>query len=242
LNNFHHAIIVPGHAIYIGGPSLDGLESDENWVLEPFQRGGQVQTFVRHIQKAIELAKGDADAIIVFSGGQTRAAAGPRSEGQSYWEIAQLILKDDTLKNRMIVEDYARDSHENLLFSLCRFNEMTGQYPSAVTVVGFEFKKKRFYDMHLASIRYPEDQFKYVGIDPPFDPVSATERMTGEANNSLSLFQKDLYGCHSPLNQKRIDRNPFRRRHPYRITCPALTELISYCPADNRIFSGLLPW
>lgn len=59
------------------------------------------------------------------------------------------------MKERMITEEYARDSHENLIFSICRFSEMTGNYPDQITVVGFEFKRKRFEDIHRYSISYP---------------------------------------------------------------------------------------
>ena len=68
LNQFQRAIIVPGHAIYTGDSSLEGLEMDDNWVLESFQRGGQVRTFVRHIEKAVALAKEDPEAVVIFSG------------------------------------------------------------------------------------------------------------------------------------------------------------------------------
>lgn len=186
LDKLQRAIIVPGHAIYTGDSSLEGLEMDDNWILESFQRGGQVRTFVRHIEKAVAMAKEDPEAVVIFSGlvfsvlaiesslmmiciasGQTREHAGPQSEGQSYWSIANsLIHKEnnndsstiDSLATRMIVEDYARDSYENVLFSICRFQEMTGNYPSSITVVGFEFKRKRFEEVHLPSLRYPEQQ------------------------------------------------------------------------------------
>lgn len=62
------------------------------------------------------------------------------------------------MMNRMVTEEYARDSHENLLFSTCRFSEMTGQYPSKITVVGFEFKRQRFQDIHRYAIGYPQEQ------------------------------------------------------------------------------------
>jgi hypothetical protein len=42
----------------------------------------------------------------------------------------------------------ARDSLENLLFSLCRFNELSDSYPLDVTVVSFGFKKRRFEELH----------------------------------------------------------------------------------------------
>lgn len=62
------------------------------------------------------------------------------------------------MKERMITEEYAKDSHENLLFSICRFSEMTDNYPSEITVVGFEFKRKRFEEIHRQAIRYPVEQ------------------------------------------------------------------------------------
>lgn len=58
----------------------------------------------------------------------------------------------------MIIEEYAKDSHENLLFSICRFAEMTGRYPKKITVVGFEFKRKRFEDIHRYSISFPAEK------------------------------------------------------------------------------------
>ncbi|CAO3665523.1 unnamed protein product [Rhizopus stolonifer] len=110
----------------------------------------------------------------------------------------------------MITEEFAKDSHENLLFSICRFSEMTGNYPSKVTVIGFEFKRKRFETIHRSAIGYPIKQFEYVGIDPQVG--NPEDREKGEVENSLKPFSNDLYGCHGSLRQKKIHRNPFRRR------------------------------
>ena len=63
-----HAIIVAGHAIYTGPSNLDDVRSDTNWILEPFQLGGQIHTFIQHIQKGLDLLKEDKDAILIFSG------------------------------------------------------------------------------------------------------------------------------------------------------------------------------
>ena len=78
LSDRHHAIIVAGHAIYKGDPSSTLLTSneqgesslykDDDWILEPFQKGGQVTTFIKHIQKGIEVAKSDPNAVLIFSG------------------------------------------------------------------------------------------------------------------------------------------------------------------------------
>lgn len=50
---------------------------------------GEAQSFLDHIQLGVETAAADPAALLLFSGGQTRKAAGPRSEGLSYWMAAE---------------------------------------------------------------------------------------------------------------------------------------------------------
>lgn len=42
---------VPGHAIFTGCDASQAT-SDEGWILEPYQKGGSVRTYVKHITKA----------------------------------------------------------------------------------------------------------------------------------------------------------------------------------------------
>ncbi|KAI8364201.1 hypothetical protein BD560DRAFT_403300 [Blakeslea trispora] len=243
----YHSIIVAGHAIYTGPNDIEAIRQDENWALESYQQGGQVNTFIQHIQKGIQILKEDPKSVLIFSGGETRPLAGPRSEAFSYWQVAQILLEDmdeeaetkELLRGRMVTEEYARDSYENLLFSICRFSEMTGNYPDKITVVGFEFKRYRFENIHRQAIRYPKEQFEYVGIDPSGDDPA---REKGELMNSVRPFESDIYGCHGTLKQKKIYRNPYRRRHAYTASCPVLAPLLSYCPSSNSVYSGPLPW
>lgn len=67
---------------------------------------------------------------------------------------------------RATTEDHALDSFQNLLFSIARFREYTGRYPTKITVVGYEFKRSRFTNLHRAAIRWPRDRFYYIGVDP----------------------------------------------------------------------------
>ena len=104
--------------------------------------------------------------IYICTSGETRPLAGPRSEAFAYWQVAQILLESmdeedevkELLRNRMVTGEYARDSYENLLFSICRFSEMTGNYPNKITVVGFEFKRHRFENIHRRAINYPKEQ------------------------------------------------------------------------------------
>jgi hypothetical protein len=59
--------MVPGHAIWTGG-DVSRVEEDEQWVLEPMQKGGSVRTYLRHIEMGVELMKEDPRSLLVFSG------------------------------------------------------------------------------------------------------------------------------------------------------------------------------
>lgn len=187
---------------------------------------------------------------MVFSGGQTSALAGPISEGQSYWSLAEArgeLIPDaedgKSLTDRMIVEEFARDSYENLIFSIARFKEYTSNYPSNITVVGLEFKKSRFENLHRAAIKYPANQFRYVGINPA---KLSDKAVDGENVNAGIPFSKDPHGCWNRiLVSKRRDRNPFRRSHPYTFSCPELYNLLTICNRRNNIPEEIyenLPW
>ncbi|EEB98339.1 hypothetical protein MPER_02168, partial [Moniliophthora perniciosa FA553] len=100
--------------------------------------------------------------------GQTRRAS-TTTEGESYLRLAlQANLFHTTSPNQIIratTENYALDSFQNLLFSIARFQEVTGRYPSKITIVGYEMKRRRFMELHRAAIRWPKNRFRYVGVD-----------------------------------------------------------------------------
>ena len=80
--------MVAGHSIYTS--SCGKVDEENSWFLEPYQKNpGQASTFLAHIQAGIEVAVKDDDALLLFSGGETRKGAGPRSEAQSYWAVAE---------------------------------------------------------------------------------------------------------------------------------------------------------
>ena len=112
-------------------------------------------SFVSHIRAGVDAAAADPRSLLVFSGGQTRATAGPRSEALSYWMVAEHFGwwgGAEAARPRSVVEDYARDSFENLMFSICRFKEVVGRYPSRFTVIGYGFKERRFVDLHRPAL------------------------------------------------------------------------------------------
>lgn len=151
--------------------------------------------------------------------------------------------------NRTTTEIGALDSYQNLLFSLARFHELTGQYPQKVTFVSYAFKERRFVELHRAAIHYPADRFTFVGIDPVF--INDEERIqteTGERENAVVLWKKDPYACDvsTVLRAKRVERNLGRRFWSYTLSAgPTVARLLRWCDAGGKFgndFDGVLPW
>ncbi|TPX47108.1 hypothetical protein SeLEV6574_g02828 [Synchytrium endobioticum] len=187
----------------------------------------------------------DTKTVLVFSGGQTRDGAGPRTEAFSYYEIAEsaswynVTKSRPDLLRRVTTEEFARDSLENLLFSICRFREYTGHYPKWISVIGFEFKRRRFEEIHRRALKWSIIRFNYKGFDSPFQ----SPPNEGEKKNAMMPYQHDVYGCHGKLAEKRKSRNPFNRIDGYVNSCPEIRDLLLYCPSDGvSLFAGPLPW
>lgn len=246
LRDCDHLVVVCGHAVTTAESLADVDASDAAWSLLPYQRGQDLPaSFVAHVRAGVEVVQRDPDALLVFSGGQTRPTAGPRSEGGAYWAVAEHFAwwgSADDVRPRAVVEEYARDSFENLLFAIGRFKQVTGRYPAKFTVVGYAFKRDRFATLHAPALGIAPAAFKYVGLDPPLGSrfnLDAAAR--GEYAHALRLFSEDPYGCASPLLvAKRLERNPYLRAVPYALSCPELRKLLDWC--GPGLFPDPLPW
>ncbi|GAX11759.1 hypothetical protein FisN_7Lh140 [Fistulifera solaris] len=240
-------IIVAGHSVTISGHLEDANQDENDWFLLDYQRHrGLPEAIVGHIRAGIAAAQKDPTSLLVFSGGETRAATGPETEGASYYRVTdamQLWPSQSTVRARTITEDFATDSFENLMFSICRFREVTGSYPDTITVVSFSFKQTRFQTMHAKALRWPPNRFQYIGVDPSASTGFVLEEaMKGELENSVKPFQSDPYGCHSKiLQEKRKQRNPFSRTPPYTLSCPEMSDLLRFCGSD-LIPLDKVPW
>ncbi|KAF5388861.1 hypothetical protein D9757_005643 [Collybiopsis confluens] len=166
-----HFILASGHAIW-NGLSPDRRLDEKMWLLEPYQKNsGRLEAFYQHIAQAVKLTLQDKHSLLIFSGGQTHVTA-TTTEAESYLRLAKQSNFFANDFRRVTTENYALDSYQNLLFSIARFHEYTGTYPTTITIVGYEMKRKRFTDLHRAAIRWPLQRFHYVGIDSN-DPVES---------------------------------------------------------------------
>jgi hypothetical protein len=50
---------------------------------------------------------------------------------------------------------------------MARFYQLTGSYPKKITVIGFEFKRQRFVELHRAALKFPLKEFRYIGMNAP---------------------------------------------------------------------------
>jgi hypothetical protein len=228
-----NAIIVAGHSVLL---RYKNLASDFSWALLEFQRG-EPSFYIEHVHAAVELTHADSESLLIFSGGPTRADAGPRSEALSYYEVANHYGWFGRLHvaRRVLIEDFARDSFENLLFGICRFREYTGRYPNLVTLVSWAFKEQRFH-WHRESIGFPAERFRYAG---PNNPRDLSQALRSE-ERAVEAYRKDPYSSGDRFRAKRAERNPLRRQHGYAVSCPELARLLAH--EGPQLYGGPWPW
>jgi len=230
-------VIVPGHGVCKPGctsPSVADLDS--SWVgIFP----GEGPFYIEHARKAVAIAATSERCVPVFSGGQTREDAGRRSEAESYWEICAEAgwWGSPGLEARALKEEYARDSFENLLFSIALFRREARTWPAKITVVGWRFKEKR-YQLHRQALKWPESRFAYVGVNDPAGE-ELKKALAGEKAKTDSV-SRDLLLSGPEWRSQRETRDPFQRRHPYRGIDSNLDSLFDYLEAEA--YRGTIPW
>ncbi|HJO94703.1 MAG TPA: hypothetical protein QF753_14995 [Victivallales bacterium] len=217
-DKINELIIVACHAAFKGNITLPikNPAGDGQWVLFPFQQG-EPKYYLEHMKHGIELLKRNENSILMFSGGHTRKDSGNWTEASSYLQAglfynlwADDASSENSLANRIILEEYARDSFENLLFSICKFYEVTDIFPGKITLISWDFKKTRFI-LHCESIGYSVNNFSFSSVNNPEDIETAVKGEKDAVNN----FKTNLYGSAGNLLKKRNERNPFNKTIPY---------------------------
>lgn len=140
------------------------------------------------------------------------------------------------MQSRATTEEFSRDSYDNVLFSIARFYECVGALPQKLTILSWAFKKKRFLH-HTETIGWPASRFQFVGVSTPDDLQTA---LTKEAK-TLIQFKTDATGHGAVLGKKKMARNPYRRHHGYKTTCPDLANLLDWT-ATTPFPKDQVPW
>ncbi len=202
-------IIVPGHASFketTGLPLPKHIEKDSYWVLKDFQYG-EPPFYIEHIQKALELASDDS--LVVFSGGRTKKESGSLwSEAKTYDEIAKTL---PNYPRHVALEEHARDSFQNLDFSIRKFISLYGEAPTKILIVGWSFKEIRF-KIHAEALGIDLTHIEYIGVNnPPQDKMVSA--LLGESD-ILKEFLATPLGDSGVLKERRQNRDPFNDGDP----------------------------
>ncbi len=152
----------------------------------------------------------------MFSGGQTREAAGAMSEAQSYWFLGQQYNWNNKVGMEKIatVDDFARDSFENVAFSVGKFAMATGKMPLEIVICGWGFKEER-YRMHADALGIRQDQLHYINVNNPEGSAADVSSPLGGAlkgeKKTIADFVATPFGNSGILLQKKLQRDPYIR-------------------------------
>lgn len=191
---------------------------------------GEHETFLAHIQASLDIMTTGPNAtwkedvpwnqdstILVFSGGATKRDLTPLTEARSYYHaaLAQELSQGHMgggrahqlySKGRILLEEYATDSLQNLLFSILLFRQKIGWYPKNVRVITHAFKSKRFLELHAPAIHWPKDRIQVQGLDPVMSSAEVESTLEGEEKFGYRPWEQDPLGAGPVLSGKRKQR------------------------------------
>lgn len=81
------------------------------------------------------LKRGDFDVLIISVGYTRKEIKKSEARGMLDWaKDLNLNLENFIEQKKIILEEYARDSFENLLFSICRFYQIFKIFPKEISI------------------------------------------------------------------------------------------------------------
>jgi len=201
-------VMVPGHGIYVGKSREDTSKDKGGWI-GGFR--GEGSFYAEHARGGVEFASENPGALVMFSGGFTREAAGERSEAESYYEIASQFdwWSHPEVAARARKEDGARDSLENVIFAMYLFRQETGYFPEKVTVTGWQFKTDRFND-HAMAVGFPLELFDYTGVNNPEEEALKSAEKFEKKKTEAAKKDPRLEG--DEWEKQRKERDPFDKK------------------------------
>lgn len=204
-------VVVTGHAVYD--------KDKDQWL---GARGGYKQgvKLAQHVRDGYQLCQQESGAAaLCLSGGRTRRNIG-KSEAQGMLDYANSERLSCT--GKVLLEEYARDSFENVFYSLLAFHETFHGWPQHVTLVSWKFKVLRFY--LIATGLGLARKFTFYGsgdLTSDLDAKSGLPMMAGSAAGELWYCQDivkfadgvrtlydPLHRALKPFGKKRHDRTP----------------------------------
>ena len=146
-------LMLAGHAIYQGGRWHGGHQNED-------------RLYETHVRDAFRILAAEGYQALALSGGRSRPQLAPEignSEAEGMLEYARAAgLAGGTV----LLEQFGRDSFENLFFSMLCFHRQFGEWPSRVGAVSWKFKALRFY-LIACGLRLADGRFRFFGSGDP---------------------------------------------------------------------------
>lgn len=111
-------------------------------------------------------------------------------------------LSPTPIHHRILLEERALDSYQNILFSIIHFWRSTSAWPRHLTIVSHQFKRRRLAEAHCTALSFPLANVKFVGINPPGVP-----EVLDREEAAVTEWIADPYGMSENLRTKRQGRN-----------------------------------
>lgn len=148
-------LMLAGHAIYQDGKWHGGHQDED-------------RLYQKHVRDAFRIFAAEGYQALVLSGGRSRPRLAPEisnseAEGMyAYAREAGLARPGEAI----LLEQFGRDSFENLFFSMLCFHRRFGEWPARVGAVSWKFKALRFY-LIACGLRLAEGRFRFFGSGDP---------------------------------------------------------------------------
>src|SRR4051812_35143340 len=129
-------LITAGHAIWNRNSWYGGFP-------------GEDAIYAAHVEEGVRMLRSGQYEYLAFSGGKTRPQLEKQTglvseaEGMNMFAVERgLVSAED---KRIVVEPWARDSMENVFFSLLAYFDKTGRWPERVGIISWSSKGLRFH-------------------------------------------------------------------------------------------------
>ena len=108
----------------------------------------------------------------------------------------------------MVLEFHRSNSSANDPLVQQPLSSLQPLFPNQLAIIGHDFKRKRFEEVHIPAIRWPafQSRFKYIGVDPPMDSEKRAETVQGEILRGYGAWMQDQYGTGRVLRTNRPAR------------------------------------
>ncbi len=177
-------------------------------------RPAEKEVYQDHIRLAFDIMREKTYDVLIISGGYTKLQV-EKSEARGYLEWADEIGLDKT-GLVILLEEYARSSAENLLFSMCRFYQYFDYFPEKVGACTLHWKKEWFERVIAPALCLPKFAVKTVKNEKE----KLTDLMKQFPAGEVKCFDPhDVVNdnCMDPLEIRKDvwKRDRWKKGHPY---------------------------